>query len=698
MIAGSMSRSLPKICRFAALAAICTALAPGSWAASGEPGIKRALLIGINNYAAVPGLKGSVNDVMTMREILIQRWGFSPERITMLIDEQASRDNMVAALERIVRESGPQDTVYIHYSGHGSQVEDLNGDEEDGLDETLVPQNGRTAGVRDIVDDELDEMFAKFRTTNVLIVLDSCHSGTATRAFNIRARSVPQDKRIDLYKEAPKARAIVPRKESRFVVMSATSEKDEALDGPIQGRYHGFFSYALANALSAAPANATATQVFNSSLQELKRVQEQFGRIAMPDPQLEGPPAQLEQPLLGIRLLGPANAYGGESPRLAWAAVKPSGNSEWLLVKGAILGATPGSTWSIYPPGETRFAAGGAIAVARVSLLNGDDAVASLISSNVAIPAEARAVTSMPSTDSPRVAVRIQAPTEVRRRQVRDLVLKNSSAIDLVGSDAPARYIIDVGDTALRLLAADGLQTVGQFDAGNDRWAADAARIIERSLKASELSSLDNPASQLKVSVSVISASQPATRDIVLVANTQPSRLRVRAGGDARASSNSLQLAVGVNKNAYLTIVDVDPEGSVNVLFPNNSQRPEYLPQGFVKGGDTALIPDSLTPQNAAGFYWDYSPPKGMDTLRVFACTDLASAEAIRRRLASIKTAAQTPGVDPLWALHDDLQRMTARGIRIEASAPSSGAAGSPSSSPSAADWAAASVSVLIQD
>ncbi|MEJ0006787.1 MAG: hypothetical protein WDM77_10600 [Steroidobacteraceae bacterium] len=54
-----------------------------------------------------------------------------------------------------------------------------------------------TPGVPDIVDDELDEIFSHLRTTKVLIVLDSCHSGTATRAIEFRARGIPQDMRID---------------------------------------------------------------------------------------------------------------------------------------------------------------------------------------------------------------------------------------------------------------------------------------------------------------------------------------------------------------------------------------------------------------------------------------------------------------------------------------------------------------------
>src|SRR5262245_40319604 len=167
----------------------------------GTGGTKRALLIGINNYRAVPKLQGSLNDIVTMKQVLITRWGFREENIRFLTDEQATRDGILAALTQFVSETGPQDLVYIHYSGHGSQVADLNGDEpDDKLDETLVPQDGRTGSVPDITDDELDVIFSKLPTKNAFIVLDSCHSGTATRSLEIRTRSVPQDKRLELYR------------------------------------------------------------------------------------------------------------------------------------------------------------------------------------------------------------------------------------------------------------------------------------------------------------------------------------------------------------------------------------------------------------------------------------------------------------------------------------------------------------------
>ena len=228
-----------------------------------------------------------------MREVLITRWNFAPANIETLLDEQATRANILAALNRLVGVAGPDDTVYVHYSGHGSQVQDLNGDETDGLDETIVAQDGRSGDVPDIVDDELDVIFAKLHARSAVIVLDSCHSGTATRAFDIRARSIPQDTRLDLYRTGipgTSTRGITPLKRSRFVVMSGAADNEEALDGPVEGRYHGFFSYALARSFTSARPGASPRQIFAGVAGELGRIQTTFGRTSMPEPQLEAPP------------------------------------------------------------------------------------------------------------------------------------------------------------------------------------------------------------------------------------------------------------------------------------------------------------------------------------------------------------------------------------------------------------------------
>src|SRR6185369_9325866 len=94
-----------------------------------EPMAKSALCIGINDY---PGtgmdLQGCVNDAADWAEALGAR-GFS---VTRLVDAQATKAAMAAAFARVIGAAESGDTVVITYSGHGTYVPDLDGDELDG--------------------------------------------------------------------------------------------------------------------------------------------------------------------------------------------------------------------------------------------------------------------------------------------------------------------------------------------------------------------------------------------------------------------------------------------------------------------------------------------------------------------------------------------------------------------------------------
>src|SRR5262245_21791804 len=92
---------------------------------------KWALLIGINRYPHVRPLAGCVNDVQVMRQALVQSFGFLNDHITMLTDEQATRDSILAAMAALTSRIGEGDIVLFHYSGHGSQMTDREGDEAD---------------------------------------------------------------------------------------------------------------------------------------------------------------------------------------------------------------------------------------------------------------------------------------------------------------------------------------------------------------------------------------------------------------------------------------------------------------------------------------------------------------------------------------------------------------------------------------
>ena len=614
---------------------------PQSPGADGTGPVRRALLIGINKYKVLPRLQGSINDIETMRQVLMTKYGFSEKRITMVTDEAATRAGILNAFEQLVKETGPQDVVYVHYSGHGSQVADLNGDEEDGLDETLVPQDGRTPDVRDIVDDELDAIFSRLRARAAVIVLDSCHSGTATRSLDIRTRSVPQDNRTSLYRSSDVAtRAIVPILSSRFVLMTGAASHQEALDGPVGGRYHGFFSYALSRSLSASGAGASPREVLSGIERELKRIQTQFGRSSMPEPQLEGPPDLLERSLLAPP--APVEAASAQSEtRLSWVEVQPAGANVVTLVKGMLLGAGLGSTWAIYPPGEIRFAPGQALAVAIVSQVRGIDVVATTSPADVKIPPGARAVALLPAPVQTRVPIRILDVPKDRRALIEETLRKNVSDAEIVNQDQSARFLVGVQGMTLQLYAADGLQLVGSFPMDTQQWASELASVVSRSANASELLTLDNPSSQLTLEVHVVNKpKRVASRGVTVVADTQPAHYHIRRPGQARTADNSLQLEIRANADCYLTVVDVDSHGDVNLLFPNEYQKHGFYPSGKVSAGEVIFIPDSLDNGNRAGFHWDYSPPQGIDTIRVFSSTDLETARTIRDRVRALQTSA----------------------------------------------------------
>ena len=137
-----------------------------------------ALSIGLNRvdpkaYGGWDGaLTGCVNDAKELVQLLKdQSSGFE---ITELRDEQATRAAVRDQLGRLAAIARPGDLVIMGFAGHGGQVKDFNGDEEDGLDETLCLYDGQ------MIDDELVVHFARFAPgVKVLVIADSCHSGTS---------------------------------------------------------------------------------------------------------------------------------------------------------------------------------------------------------------------------------------------------------------------------------------------------------------------------------------------------------------------------------------------------------------------------------------------------------------------------------------------------------------------------------------
>ncbi|MBL7810812.1 MAG: caspase family protein [Bacteroidetes bacterium] len=160
------------------------------------PPVKRALIIAIGNYPATSGWSAinSNRDVPYMLQ-LFQSQGFLKENIAILQDSLATYTGIQQAVARLCELSKPGDIVAIHISAHGEQVEDDNGDEVDGLDESIVTwgaksprvstnfQQDQAAYFRDDKFGELiDQLRAKLGSKgDVVVFMDACHSGSGTR-------------------------------------------------------------------------------------------------------------------------------------------------------------------------------------------------------------------------------------------------------------------------------------------------------------------------------------------------------------------------------------------------------------------------------------------------------------------------------------------------------------------------------------
>jgi uncharacterized caspase-like protein len=123
---------------------------------------EQALVIGINYFNSPNQLRGCINDANKISRFLNQQFRFAYDDMVILTDDQANpasqptRANITRAMRWLVNGASPHDSLFFHFSGHGGQTEDLDGDEEDGYDETIYPVDFRSAGM--IVDDVIHQL------------------------------------------------------------------------------------------------------------------------------------------------------------------------------------------------------------------------------------------------------------------------------------------------------------------------------------------------------------------------------------------------------------------------------------------------------------------------------------------------------------------------------------------------------------
>jgi uncharacterized FlaG/YvyC family protein len=195
-------------------------------------GKRQALVVGVSDYAGTRSdLGGIERDVSKMRQ-LFESWGFE---VKVLYDKDSMK--IVDYLTKYGNNLGSDDLFSFYYSGHGSHKKDENGDESDGVDETLVLSDGKENS--HLIDDIL---FAKFNAIKAkkLIFFDSCHSGTVFRSLNgktqpktISPKSVTKSfsKGLSIV-DSSSAKSDTIDKTNDFVVFSSSQDNEESLATP----------------------------------------------------------------------------------------------------------------------------------------------------------------------------------------------------------------------------------------------------------------------------------------------------------------------------------------------------------------------------------------------------------------------------------------------------------------------------------
>jgi hypothetical protein len=312
-----------------------------------------ALLVGIDAYTGlVPQLAGCVNDVTAFGTVLQNRVAAENLSLVTVTDEDATRATVTTEFIRHLGQAGAEDVALFYYSGHGAHQdapEELWDFEPDHQNETLVLVDSREPGGWDLADKELAVLIAQVAASgcHLLVVLDCCHSGDATRDVDEVVRQAPPDTRhrpiesfltgtVELaaaqaaasadgtttrdLDQAPRERWTPPA--GRHVLLAACRSSEKAKEIRSQGQHRGAMSAALERTLVQSEGTPSYRDVLLMvTSQVTTTVRDQHPQFETVDS------SELDRPFLGGTI--------PDTPRPLTLSRRPEG---WVIDSGAVHG------------------------------------------------------------------------------------------------------------------------------------------------------------------------------------------------------------------------------------------------------------------------------------------------------------------------------------------------------------------------
>jgi len=239
---------------------------------------KKALCVGINDYPYEGNdLNGCVNDARAWAKMLSDHFDFPQPDVRILTDAEATKANIVQGLKDLLAGAAAGDALVFTNSSHGSYIPDEGGGDEP-YDEVLCPYD---IADKYVCDDELRELIADVPNgVRVTMILDNCHSGTATRAAVaeiLPGQETSDDRRVRFlhpahflarqvsldypFKSRPKRLIEYPQSGMKEILLSGCRYDEYSYDAYLNGYYHGAMTYFAIRAIKEANYRLTYAQL-----------------------------------------------------------------------------------------------------------------------------------------------------------------------------------------------------------------------------------------------------------------------------------------------------------------------------------------------------------------------------------------------------------------------------------------------------
>ena len=608
-------------------------------AAAAAPPVKRALIIAIGRYPD-PAKNGwppihCYNDIPLMTGAL-RFQGFTDNNITVLKDEEGTKANIETALDQLTRQCGKGDIVVILYSGHGEQLMDDNGDEPDNYDECIVPYGAvfsedpaafaryQSGYIRD---DELGEKLAQLRNKlgkngDLLVLMDACYSATGTRGIEddgprVRGGNLPM--KGPGFKAGGADRQVMQQEikgtrldadASGFAVISAAQGKNyECVDDDGKTPV-GSLTYAASKALTGTKGSMSYRAFFSKI--------ESMMRKTSPN----------QRPAIETDNLDSALFKGNVTAQQPFFTINPdnSNSLELELNGGSVAGITPGSLVQLFPVGTPQAKGHTPLATGKIEetgyfksrvLLDKPDEAIVNASPYVFVTEQAY------GSDSIRLAVHHidDMPQKVAAG------LKDFPAVTTAGANAalyldtingnPGTWQLKDNSTGTRF----GSYNIKPGDPEGMTQLKEALKVYKRY---AYLKNLEVEEENLYVEVKIVFRDDKGQPDNgKLNARTNNGRLELRKGDII-----FLQIANTCNRECYVNIVDLQPDGIINPLIPNRHLRNILNQPAPVVPEDCKLAPgDTLRLMNKLPI--KIGPPFGPENFKIILSAEPLDLEGI---------------------------------------------------------------------